>query len=105
MLKRLVDFSSALLGILLVLPFFPLIWLIIKFSSQSSVFTGEDRVGKNNKPIRLYRFSVSSDTNDEDGSLTYPVRVLRFLRLVLGPASSGSRAQFSWRQGCRRSWA
>ncbi|MCH7755331.1 polysaccharide biosynthesis protein [candidate division KSB1 bacterium] len=81
MLKRLIDFSSALLGVLLFLPFFPLVWLIVKFSSQSSVFTREDRVGKNNKSIRLYRFSVSSGANGEDGSLTYPVRVLRFLRL------------------------
>jgi len=81
MFKRLIDFSSALVGVLLFLPFFPFAWLIVKFSSQSSVFTRDNRVGKNHKSIRLYRFSVSGSTSGEDGLIAYPVRLLRFLRL------------------------
>ncbi len=81
MLKRAIDLFVAFLGVILFLPFFPFVWLFIKITSKSPVFAEQDRVGKNNKPIRLYRFSVSNGASGDDGSITYSGRILQFFRL------------------------
>ncbi len=61
MLKRVVDISIALTSVFLFLPFFPIVCLAVKLSSKASLFIQEERVGKNKKLIRLYRFRVSKD--------------------------------------------
>ncbi|NIT59121.1 MAG: hypothetical protein GWN00_23730, partial [Aliifodinibius sp.] len=58
MLKRTIDILVALLGLVLFLPFFPWVWLLVKLSFKASVFVKDDRVGRDGKPVRLYRFRV-----------------------------------------------
>lgn len=55
-LKRGVDISCAVTGMLLVAPFFPLIALAIKLDSAGPVFYRQERVGEKEKPFNLYKF-------------------------------------------------
>ena len=86
MLKSIIDFSIALIGALLFLPFFPIVCLIIKLCSHGAVFLRQDRIGKDNKLIHLYRFRVPNGVNDPAQSdlpnkkLVQNNRLLTFLR-------------------------
>jgi FlaA1/EpsC-like NDP-sugar epimerase len=46
-IKRIVDVSLSLAGLVLFLPFFPLIALLIRLDSPGPVFFGQERVGEN----------------------------------------------------------
>ena len=54
--KRFVDISVSIIGLLLVLPFFPLIALAIKMDSRGPVFFRQERVGCREKLFNLYKF-------------------------------------------------
>ena len=56
MTKRYIDFILASVGLLLTLPFLPLIALLIKLDSPGSVFYCCDRIGKDGKPFKMYKF-------------------------------------------------
>lgn len=56
-LKRIMDFTSALSGIILLTPLFILIAILIKLEDpKGSVFFYQTRVGKDEKPFRMYKF-------------------------------------------------
>ncbi|RMD91946.1 MAG: hypothetical protein D6813_06790, partial [Calditrichaeota bacterium] len=67
MLKRTIDIIIALIGLLILLPFFPIIWLILKIRSKGSVVIKEERVGRKEKIIHLYRFSAGDSTISQNG--------------------------------------
>jgi FlaA1/EpsC-like NDP-sugar epimerase/lipopolysaccharide/colanic/teichoic acid biosynthesis glycosyltransferase len=56
MLKRLIDILLSLVGIILFAPFFPVIVLIIKLGSRGPVFYLCDRLGKDEKLFKMYKF-------------------------------------------------
>ena len=56
MLKRLFDFSSALLGLIILSPLFLITSLSIKIASPGPVFYRGKRVGVNGKLFNLYKF-------------------------------------------------
>src|SRR5215475_7341057 len=56
MMKRCLDLVLACLGLMLVLPLFPLIGLLIKLDSRGSVLYRSERIGKNGKPFKMYKF-------------------------------------------------
>ncbi len=56
MMKRGLDLVLACLGLLLVLPFFPLIGLLIKLDSWGPVLYRCDRMGKDGKLFQMYKF-------------------------------------------------
>lgn len=58
MIKRTIDIVVALIALLLLLPLFPLVWGILKLISKGRVLVRQERVGRNHKPIRLYRFRI-----------------------------------------------
>ncbi len=55
-LKRAFDICCAALGLLLASPFFLLIAIGVKLSSQGPVFYRADRIGRNDQPFTLYKF-------------------------------------------------
>jgi len=55
-MKRVFDIFLALVGLLLVLPFFPLIALLVKLDSPGSIFYSQERVGLMGKMFILYKF-------------------------------------------------
>jgi lipopolysaccharide/colanic/teichoic acid biosynthesis glycosyltransferase len=56
MIERLFDFSSALIGLIVLLPLFLITSLIIKLTSAGPVFHRGKRVGLNGKLFSLYKF-------------------------------------------------
>ena len=62
--KRVIDIVCATLGALVSLLFYPFIMLAIKFDDGGSIFIVQERVGRFQKPIRIFKFRSMSG-NDE----------------------------------------
>ncbi len=65
LVKNSMDFSFSLLGSLLLLPFFALIAVIIKFDSPGSVFYTQKRVGKGGQRINIIKFRTMVQNAEE----------------------------------------
>jgi exopolysaccharide biosynthesis polyprenyl glycosylphosphotransferase len=83
-LKRAMDIILALpLFIIVVVIFYPLVYLAIKFDDRGELFIIQERVGKNNKPIRILKFRTMSSNdqgNEEAVKQNKDTRVGKFLR-------------------------
>jgi sugar transferase (PEP-CTERM system associated) len=88
--KRMVDLTSASLGIALAAPLMLLTALAIKLESSGPVLYRQDRVGENGRPFTLYKFrSMRTDAEngtpiwakDRDARVTRVGRVIRMTRL------------------------
>lgn len=55
-IKRIVDVFLATIGLIFLLPFFLIIGIIIKIDSKGPVFFAHNRIGKNGKPFKMYKF-------------------------------------------------
>lgn len=53
--KRIFDILFSILGIIILLPFFLIIGVIIKFDSRGPVFFKQDRIGLNGKTFRIIK--------------------------------------------------
>src|SRR5215475_3154472 len=62
MMKRCLDLGLACLGLLLVLPLFPVIGLFIKLDSRGPVLYRCNRIGKDGKPFKMYKFRTMLET-------------------------------------------
>lgn len=67
MVKRLSDIVLASAGLLVMLPFFPVIALAIYLDSPGPVFYTQDRVGKNGRVFKLYKFRTMKVDAEKDG--------------------------------------
>jgi len=56
MLKRLFDIIFSALGLTICLPLFAVVAVLIKAGSKGPVFFAQERVGRDFKPFRLYKF-------------------------------------------------
>lgn len=81
-LKRLMDISVALILGLVSLVFYPLVFLLIKLDDGGRIFISQDRVGKDGKSIKLYKFrSMSRNEVDLNSNKENKVtKVGNFLR-------------------------
>lgn len=86
MVKRGFDILMALIGLILLSPFFLLIALAIAVDSRGGVFYKQERIGKNRKPFKLLKFRSMGVGADKKGLLTVGfndnrvTRVGRFIR-------------------------
>lgn len=88
-IKRLLDILFALTGVLLFLPFFPLVALAIKLESDGPVFYRQIRTGEGEKPFYVYKFrSMRQDAEKYSGAVWAQkddprvTRVGKFIRKV-----------------------
>jgi FlaA1/EpsC-like NDP-sugar epimerase/lipopolysaccharide/colanic/teichoic acid biosynthesis glycosyltransferase len=80
-MKRCLDLVLACLGLLLVLPFFPVIGLLIKLDSRGPILYRCDRIGKDGKLFKMYKFRTMFETPLPTGPSVCPkddLRVTRF---------------------------
>jgi FlaA1/EpsC-like NDP-sugar epimerase/lipopolysaccharide/colanic/teichoic acid biosynthesis glycosyltransferase len=80
-MKRCLDLVLACLGLLLVLPLFPVIGLLIKLDSRGSVLYRCDRIGKDGKLFKMYKFRTMFEAPLPTGPSVCPkddLRVTRF---------------------------
>lgn len=67
--KRILDFSLAVIGILLLLPMFFLIFLVLIFVNNGTPFFSQPRPGKNERIFYILKFKTMTDKKDLEGNL------------------------------------
>lgn len=68
--KRTIDILLSAVGLLLTIPFFPLIALAIKLDSPGPIFFSQIRVGNKEKPFMLYKFrTMCQDAEERSGAM------------------------------------
>lgn len=90
-LRRIVNFTAALVGLIIALPLLPFVALAVKFSSSGPVFYRQIRVGRGGQTFYCYKFrtmrqDAEADTGatwatDDDPRITKVGKYLRLLRL------------------------
>jgi undecaprenyl phosphate N,N'-diacetylbacillosamine 1-phosphate transferase len=68
-IKPVFDFFSALLGLVLLIPFFLLITFFLFFANDGKPFFFQSRPGKNGKTFKIVKFKTMNDRKDENGKL------------------------------------
>ncbi len=86
-LKRIVDVVTAVVGLVVSLPLWPLIALLVKLNSRGPVFYSQKRVGQNGEIFTLYKFRTMPCDAEPDGTPTWALQddpraglIGRFLR-------------------------
>jgi len=69
-LKRIFDISASLSGLIILSPFLIILSIIIVLESKGGVFYLQERVGKNNKDFKIYKFRSMHQSSDKKGLLT-----------------------------------
>ncbi|QAA34704.1 sugar transferase [Clostridium manihotivorum] len=64
-IKRLFDFLSAFIGLILLSPVFVILILLVKLDSKGPAMFGHKRLGKNGKTIKVYKFRTMVANADE----------------------------------------
>lgn len=85
--KRAVDIIGALVGLILSSPFMLLIAVLVKTTSEGPVIFAQERIGRHNKPFRMYKFRSMRRTTGEENTADWTVendprvtKVGRFIR-------------------------
>ncbi len=89
-LKQIIDIVFSLSAIIILIPLSTVIMIWIKLSSKGPVIYSHERIGKNGKPFRIYKFRTMIDNAEKNGPelssgndarITKPGRFLRKTRL------------------------
>ena len=81
--KRLYDIVFACIFLIIILPFWPIIGLIIKLESKGPIFFLSKRTGKNNKAFYLIKFRTMKEENNNRTITTHnDPRITKFGRLL-----------------------
>ncbi len=83
MLKRLMDISAGVILGALSLPFYPVVYIVMMFDEGKGLFSIQERVGQNNRPIKMLKFRTMKIANDGGTWGTgenYVTKVGEFLR-------------------------
>jgi len=65
--KRFFDFVFSLFGIIVCLPLFAIIAVLIKLDSAGPVFFKQERIGKDFKSFKIYKFRTMEDNAEKNG--------------------------------------
>lgn len=68
-IKRFLDFSIALIGLVLILPLFILVIIGLFFANQGKPFFFQLRPGKNGQLFKIIKFKTMNDKKDNEGNL------------------------------------
>ena len=71
-LKPISDIFIALIGLVLLSPFFLLVLIFLTISNNGKPFFLQDRPGKNEKIFKIIKFKTMNDKKDETGKLLPP---------------------------------
>jgi lipopolysaccharide/colanic/teichoic acid biosynthesis glycosyltransferase len=75
-LKRILDFSLSVLGLLIISPIFIIIFVLLLIANNGKPFFFQSRPGKNGKVFKIIKFKTMNDKVDEDGEfLSFDQRV------------------------------
>lgn len=68
-IKRLLDFVLSLIAIIILFPIIAMIAIIVKIKLGSPVLFKQDRVGKDEKIFKMFKFRTMTDKCDKNGNL------------------------------------
>jgi lipopolysaccharide/colanic/teichoic acid biosynthesis glycosyltransferase len=68
-LKRIIDFSAAAVGLLLLSPLFVIIAILLIFSNKGKIFFIQPRPGRNERIFQIIKFRTMNDRKDAQGNL------------------------------------
>lgn len=82
--KRFFDIIFSFLGLIIASPFMLIISILVLISMGRPILFSQERIGKNEKPFKLYKFRSMTNKKDENGNLLPEeqrlTKVGRFLR-------------------------
>lgn len=67
--KRIIDFSSAIIGLLLLSPLFIIVAIALYFANQGKPFFFQIRPGKKERLFKIIKFKTMNDKKDPNGNL------------------------------------
>ncbi len=67
MLKRTLDFTGALAGLIVFSPLFLVIYIAIKLGGSNSIIFSQERIGRHGKPFNIYKFRTMIEESEIDG--------------------------------------
>ena len=68
-IKRLLDIILSLLAIIILSPLFLITAIIVLINMGSPILFSQERIGREEKPFRLYKFRSMTNAKDRDGNL------------------------------------
>lgn len=68
-IKRILDFSIALIGLVLIIPFFIIVIVGLFFANQGKPFFFQLRPGKNGQLFKIVKFKTMNNKKDDKGNL------------------------------------
>jgi len=71
-IKRLLDFITASIGFILLLPVFAVTWLVLMIKNNGKAFFYQERPGKNERIFKIIKFKTMNDKTDDHGELLPP---------------------------------
>jgi lipopolysaccharide/colanic/teichoic acid biosynthesis glycosyltransferase len=80
MLKRSFDIAFSIFGLLLLLPFIAIIFILVLVESKGGIFYIQKRVGRNNMDFNLYKIRTMYKDSDNKGLLTVGERDSRITK-------------------------
>ena len=66
-MKRLFDIFFSALGIIICIPFFIIAAILVKLDSSGPILFTQERIGKDFKPFKIYKFRTMKKVGDQDG--------------------------------------
>ena len=68
-IKRLLDIVISAIALILLSPFMPIIYLLVRINLGGPVFFLQERIGKDNKVFKMIKFRTMKNSTDKDGNL------------------------------------
>lgn len=65
MIKRILDIILSLAAIVVLSPLFLIVYLVVKFDSKGKAIFGHERIGKDMKKIKVYKFRSMYENSEE----------------------------------------
>ncbi|SHE64515.1 Sugar transferase involved in LPS biosynthesis (colanic, teichoic acid) [Psychroflexus salarius] len=82
-LKPLIDFTAALLGVLILSPVLLIVAILLTLQNKGTPFFFQTRPGKDQKAFQIIKFKTMTDEKDKDGNLLPDVKRITSLGKVI----------------------
>ena len=68
-IKRFLDIILSLIAIIILSPLYLIIYIVVRIQMGKPVLFSQDRIGKDEKIFKLYKFRSMTNEKDDDGKL------------------------------------
>lgn len=86
-IKRLLDIVLSLLAIIILIPVYIILSAIVLLTMGHPILFSQERIGKDEKPFRLYKFRTMTNAKDKNGNLLDELKRLTKVGILLRSSS------------------